>query len=530
MVSKFSHRFMLLIRAKSVLVALCAAVLLLVVPSTAFAGEGVTGSTASQHPPVNLCVTGSVIDWNENILAPGNGWTVITATAYPSLANVNIPTNADHTFAVQLPSPAGTTHWEFSISLQAGWEGVTPTTFRVPIDVSDTSCKAIRWKLRKHVKVTVYKIDQDHYPLEGWTIHANPGPGNTFGKPQSKKTDAAGMVMFHLTPGYWVFTESGPAGVHYTPIAPASGAQTVDVQMPGPIEIRFKNRIKDKGCIDVYKRDTTGTGLPGWKFKLLYANGDVAADGVTDAFGRLRFDHLLYGPYTVVETPQYGWTPVTPTSVGVTVSDNHYGGQCEQVWFENKQYHGFCIEGYKVDKNGGVGLPGWIVSAAPKSAGGYTPANVTTDGIGYYRFDLPYDDYRIPGETYTVCETVQDGWEVHGERCYDVTLPKTPGYCVEVPKFINKQKQYDTVPKEDGVGYPDDHGSGHHDSGNHDNGHHDNTHNGDCKTHHVVKHGEALYSIGAKHGKSAQQMLDANPWVRQQPHFYVYVGQKLCIP
>lgn len=526
MVSKFSHNFALPIRVRSVLVALCTAALLFVLPSSAFAGEGVTGSHNGQHPPVNLCVGGSVIDWTEKILPPGNGWTAITATAYPSLTIASIPINADHKFLVSLPSPAGTTHWEFAITLQPGWHGVTPTTFTVPIDVSDTGCKTIRWKLRKHVKVNVYKIDQYHTPLKDWIIHAKPGPDNVFGEPKYVKTDANGIAMFHLTPGIWVFSEEAPAGVHYTPITPASGAQTVNVQMPGPIEIRFKNRIQEKGCVDVHKRDTTGTGLPGWKFKLLYADGTVAADGVTNAFGHLRFDHLLYGPYTVVETPQYGWTPVTPTSVDVTIGDGGYGGGCEQVWFENKQYHGFCIEGYKVDKNGGVGLPGWIISAKPTTTGGFTPANTTTNGIGYYRFDLPYNDYRIPGETYEVCETVQDGWEVHGERCHTVTLPEKPGYCVEVPQFVNKQKQYDTVPKDDGHGYADDHGNTH--TGNSHSGNHSS---GDsCKTHHVVKHGEALYSIGAKHGKSAQQMLDANPWVREQPHFYVYVGQKLCIP
>lgn len=525
MVSKFSQQVTLPFRATSVLAALCTAILLLVMPSTAFAGDGVT--TSGEHPPVNLCVTGSVIDWTEQILPPGNGWSAITATAYPSLANVNIPTNADHTFAVSLPSPAGTTHWEFMISLQPGWEGVTPTTFTVPIDVSDPGCKAIRWKIRKHVKVNVLKIDQHHTPLKDWTITARPGKDNVFGKPVSVKTNANGIAMFHLTPGVWIFSEGAPAGVHYDPITPVSGEQTVNVQMPGPIEIRFKNRIKEKSCIDVYKRDATGTGLVGWKFDLLYANGAVAASGETNAFGQLRFDGLPFGPYKVVEKSQPGWTPITSTSVDVTVD----GVGCEQVWFENKQYHGYCIEGYKVDKNGDVGLPGWIISAKPKTAGGYTPANVTTNGIGYYRFDLPYNDYRIPGETYTICETVQDGWDVHGEQCHEIKLPKEPGYCVEVPKFINKQTQYETVDEADDAGYvvvdhKDHHASSHNKTG-HDNASHNS---GDCTKHHVVKHGEALYSIGAKHGKSAQQMLDANPWVREQPHFYVYVGQKLCIP
>ena len=514
-------------RTKNLLVTSISALILLLLPSAAFAGEGQTNG-AAPHGDVNFCVTGSVIDWEENALAPNDGWTAITATLFPSLASVNIPTNADGTFAVSLPTAPGSTHWEFTISLQPGWEGVTETTFTVPVDVAQTACNTIRFKLKEWVKVIVIKIDQEHNLLPGWTISANPGPGYPYGKPQSKVTNANGEVSFHLTPGVWVFSESPPAGVSYTPIAPSSGAQTVNVQPPGPLTIRFKNRVVPKGCIDVHKRDAYGVGLPGWKFQLLRADGTVAQTGVTNAFGHLNFGHLLHGPYEVVETPQYGWTPVTPTHVDVTVGNGGYNNACETVWFENKQYHDYCIEGHKVDKNGSVGLPGWIISADPQTAGGFKPANVTTDGTGYFRFDLPDNDYRIPGETYKICEAVKEGWVTVGEACYSVTLPEKPGYCVEVPRFINMQKQYDTVEEEDGMGY----GAGNHDTGNHDTGHNgDSGHPTDgCTKHHTVKHGEALYSIGSQHGKTAQQMLNANPWVRNQPHFYVYVGQKLCIP
>jgi NAD(P) transhydrogenase len=46
-----------------------------------------------------------------------------------------------------------------------------------------------------------------------------------------------------------------------------------------------------------------------------------------------------------------------------------------------------------------------------------------------------------------------------------------------------------------------------------------------------VLHAEAaLYSIGRQYGVPAKEMLAANPWVRNQKHMYVYVGQQICIP
>ena len=78
---------------------------------------------------------------------------------------------------------------------------------------------------------------------------------------------------------------------------------------------------------------------------------------------------------------------------------------CEQVDFINRQNPpGFSIEGYKIDHNGKIGIPGWIITATAVYKGDYPDPNVdfdpislepmsyltaTTDGTGKYVFTLP---------------------------------------------------------------------------------------------------------------------------------------------
>ncbi len=88
-------------------------------------------------------------------------------------------------------------------------------------------------------------------------------------------------------------------------------------------------------------------------------------------------------------------------------------------------------------------------------------------------------------------------------------LPQEVGECVKVPVFENQQKGHD-VEKPEAEHHDDD--------------------DGKCEKTHTVKPGEALYSIGRQYGVPAKEMLAANPWVRNQKHMYVYVGQQICIP
>lgn len=466
-----------------------------------------------------------------------------------------------------------------TIETRPGWEGVTPTTIDFPIEVGEDGCVKIRFKMRRIVVVEVYKIDANHIPLGDWKISAVPGPGNLFATPQKEETSepftqeatitttviidgeptevvttttiiTGGQAVFTLTPGLWIFTESAPkqdmdeAPNAYVPVVPPNGRQELLIEddldpADEPLRLVFKNELVT-GCFIVRKvgiipTDPT-TALPvsglspsfnvaGWGFKLLRKDGSVARQGVTDARGELRFDNLPLGPYVIVEEDRPGWDEITARRLDIMVDGNYCTeGNELVVEFENVQDDsGFCIEGRKIDANGGYGIFGWEISIKPLDEGGYDPANVFTNGLGEFRFDFPRNDYRIPGAKYEVCEQAQDGWLPHTETCQIVRLPEWPGACVQLEDFVNQQ-----------VGHSEslEHGKhqGGHDQGK--GGYYDGHNNGaiKCSNYHVVKAGEGLYEIGAQYKVSPQAMLDANPDVRKGDQLWVYVGQRICIP
>ncbi|BAM00030.1 MULTISPECIES: MSCRAMM family protein [Caldilinea] len=504
------------------LAAIILALGLLIPGANAFA-QGLT-------PLDRICVEGSVINFNETPLGAPYTWTITYGPAGTD-DTYTVTTNANGQFTLPMAGgpvlDAGV--WTFSLDPTANgpWEGITPLTFDVPLGYGSKECVKIRWKLVRYVPVIVTKIDDQHNPLNGWVIRAEPARGNWFASPQEVTTGSGannpGEAVFRLTEGQWVFTERAPRGVTYTPILPASGQQTLNVVWqddgqgnPRPLLLRFKNRVTEYGCIDVYKFDLfeeTSTPLPGWKITLKRANGSVAATGYTDAAGMVRFNNLPFGPYTVHEEIRNGWAPASPTSVSVTVN---VAGQCIPVRFFNQQDFGFSFVGRKLDANGHVGLAGWKITITPLDAGGALPTNATpegsgayviTDGLGNYRFDFPTNDYRVPGARYRICEEIKAGWLPHGSTCYNVRLPHQPGSPVVVRDFVNQQ-----------VGHTEQQRWGSSPGGS------------GCRYTVTVRPGDSLYGIGAAYGASASAMLAANPWVRNRPHFYLYPGDTVCVP
>ncbi|MBI3958519.1 MAG: LysM peptidoglycan-binding domain-containing protein [Chloroflexi bacterium] len=481
------------------------------------AGAAVTAQNPPPTPVDVFCVTGSVFDHAEK---PSSGWT-ITAVMYDPTTGLLDPGTAVDAETINVDNdPAGPLGsfrfnglaagvWNFSIGTRTGWSPITPASFDVTLAYGRTDCAAIRFKMRQDVTVTVIKINTDHTPLSNWVIHAKPGVGNFFAQAKDATTDSSGSATFTLTPGQWTFSESAPVGVSAVPISPETGSQSFTVEAPGPYTIRFKNRVLEqpKGCIEAIKTDSppqgAGVGLGGWSISVLRADNSIAAEGKTDAFGRIVFKDLPLGPYTVHEKlPATDWEAAAPAHYAVTLTD----AACVTVEFANRQVEpAFCIVGRKVDTNGLVGLPGWEITAQPQAVGGYEPGPVYTDGLGYFRFDFPMNDYRIPSAEYNICETITDGWLAHTPTCQKVKLPTTPGACVALGfNFENQQVGHAESQK----GVPP----------------------AGCSATHTVKWGESLYGIGRQYGKSAQEMLNANQWVRGQKNMYLYVGQQVCIP
>jgi hypothetical protein len=488
-------------------VVICALVVTALLPAARLSARSLSaGSSDTTYAQAaqTICVEGMVIDHTEAPLGDGR---IVTATSEGTSLTAAVDRNGSFRFQDGLVPG----NWTFSIDIQQTdqeWEPVTPAVFDVPLAYGNVGCYKIRFKLRRLITVTVIKIDDNHNRLAGWRIYAE--PQSAWDTAKNAITTDDGEAVFRLTPGLWTFSENAPSGVSATPILPENGRQDLTVTAPGPHTIRFKNRLVNDGCIEVLKQDVPPAGstdtpfpLPGWQIEVRRVDGSVAASGRTGADGRIRFDNLPYGPYVVVEQSRPGWEPATAGSFQVTLSSEQQ--ECVQVVFDNQQVPPeLCIEGRKIDTNGKIGLPGWRITAQPLDQGDETPADQITNGLGMYKFTFPLEDYRVPGSTYRICEVAQDGWLPHTPTCYTVRLPKTAGACVRVPDFENQQRGHGrtTVPPAPGT----------------------------CRLTHTVQRGESLYGLGQRYGVSAQQMINANPWVRNQKKMYLFTGQRLCIP
>jgi hypothetical protein len=326
-----------------------------------------------------------------------------------------------------------------------------------------------------------------------------------------------------------------------------------DIPVTETINIVFKNELVT-GCFIVRKLgfippvddgidpEAVTAQLPfneynvaGWGFQLLRKDGSVARQGVTDASGELRFDNLPLGPYVLVEEDRAGWNeafdPDDPTMSGrkrdVTVEGNACNDPAAVIVFRNVQDDsGFCIEGRKIDANGGWGLSGWEIAINPLEEGDPDPDNVFTGAEGDFTITFEANDYRVPGSEYEICELGEDGWLPHTPTCQKVRLPEWPGACVQLEDFVNQQVGH-TESQDHGKGdggKGDDHGKGGHPGGSPDNG------GPRCSQYHTVQAGEGLFEIGNQYNKTPQEMLDANPSVKKGNEMWVYVGQEICIP
>jgi hypothetical protein len=464
----------------------------------------------AQTPSGYFCIDGLVIDHEENPIA---GWKITAEQNLLGSKPVSVelettsagaPNKGQFRFDEANGLLQAQSDVKLTLSAPTGfgkYEAVTPDTFQVRLDVGTYECVRVRFKIRRLEYVTVVKVDQYLQPLEGWKIIAEPGPENAFASPQMGRTDVDGKVSFYLSPGEWIFREQRPDAEPYEPaydfkpFVPADGVQELNVIAgKGPYLIRFKNKIIHDGCVDVYKIDGDAPeyGLADWQITVLRADWSVVAEGTTDPTGYIRFEGLPRGPYTIQEESRGGWTHVSPPIVDIVLT----GHGCQEVLFENIQDEvGFAIEGRKIDVNGTYGLPGWQITAEPLAKGGIAPAPEFTDGQGEYRFDFPFNDYRVPGASYEVCEVLQNGWVPVGATCHTVTLPEHPGASVIVPDFKNAQVGHDL-----------------------------------CRVRHIVTKGETLFHLAKNYSVSIEDIKEVNPTATNLHWGWLYRGQVICIP
>jgi len=437
------------------------------------------------------CIIGQKVDDQHNGVA---GWEIMAKSAEGYEAKP-VTTDEDGYFIFEDLTLGTWTVWE---DVQDGWTPVTPSKFKVVLTTASRApdCVPVRFKNRApDLCAEGFKVDENGKGLAGWKVAAYP-----LSNPDMRLetlTDTNGRYRFNgLTLDDWIFevehqTGWKPINTDFVKVPIEAGKQCTQV----PI---FRNQ-SPRGCIEGYKRDDLEVGLPGWNISLQPKDDGkykhAATDGKymhaeTDGTGYFRFDNLPAGKYDVWEEMQGGWTALTPTRVSVEIepSDEY---ACETVEFINQQIpRDICIDGYKLDQNGGSGLPGVTVTA--KNMDTRESLEVETDGLGYFRFSE-----LTPGK-YEVSVKEPKGWVAVGPTMQVVKVDWPPKDQCTTVKFYDRQKEAKPEPPVHG-----------------------------CIDWHTVKSGDTLARIAGHYKVSVETLMQFNKIHNAD---LIYKGQKLCIP
>jgi len=434
------------------------------------------------------CIVGQKVDDQHRGIA---GWTIRAKSAEGYEAEPQV-TDEEGNFTFENLTLGTWTLWE---EVQDGWTPVTESKFKVALTNESVppECVAVRFKNRApDLCAEGFKVDENGTGLAGWKVVAYP-----LSNPDMRLetlTDTNGRYRFNgLTLDDWIFevehqTGWTPINTDFVKVPIEPGKQCSQV----PI---FRNQ-SPRGCIEGYKRDDVKIGLPGWNISLQPVGGGKYLHAETDGTGYFRFDNLPVGKYEVWEEMQGGWTPLTPTRVSLEIKPSDEP-VCEAVEFINQQVpRDICIDGYKLDQNGNVGLPGVAVSAKNVTTG--ETIDVTTDGLGYFRFSQ-----LNPGK-YEVSVKEPEGWVAVGPTTQTVTVSWPPKDKCAAVKFYDRQKGAKPDGKPDHPSQPDG-----------------------CIDWHTVKGGDTMAKIASQYKVPLRAIAEAN---HVENANLIYKGQKLCIP
>lgn len=418
--------------------------------------------------------------------------------------------------------------WTFKLPLPTDWDSIVPEAERngiaemVPTMLTEQDdCYRIVFKIRRLFDITAIKwqerLDGTVYPGEGWSITFAP-QGDPFVKTQTKTTDQYGSAVFTVTPGSWLVSEKVKSG--WQPITPPTIKLTLDQYAPSGATdpVVFKNR--EPVCTGTIVVEKHGLGkeddkgglvwlgpLAGWNITLSRADGAIyPVTKTTDAAGRVTFDKLYPGVYTVKEQVQVGWKPVSANPQTIVLRN------CEtvSVLFENEEISGeLTIHGKKIYQvwtgpAGGLGLAGWKMTAT--LVGTNYSTSTVTNALGEYWFSeeqLKNAGIAFPGATVEVCEEERYNWIPVTPQCVKVKFPYPvpPDYTGAVVNFTNVQD-----PPLPGTGGAQPTVS--------------------CQETYKVQPGDNLSSIARRFGVSVQAIAQASGIANVN---YIRVGQTLCV-
>ncbi len=186
-------------------------------------------------------------------------------------------------------------------------------------------------------------------------------------------------------------------------------------------------------------------GLAGWNITLTNESGGVVTQ-TTASDGSYNFTNLTDGNYTVGEVLQNGWIQTAPAvsttgsatykvqiSGGNNIGNQDFGnfklGEVQGMKFEDLNANGIK------DQNE-AGLAGWQINLTGTDTITGTPVSLTTttDANGNYNFT------GLTNGTYTISETMQNGWVQTAPATSTYTVTVTSGAAITGQDFGNFHK------------------------------------------------------------------------------------------
>ncbi|HOO52949.1 MAG TPA: SdrD B-like domain-containing protein, partial [Methanothrix sp.] len=334
-----------------------------------------------------LCIEGYKInDCNDSGIP---GWTVILNNGTGEVDRKSTDGTGKYSFCGLEPGD----YWVCE-DMKAGWKNVTGTCINVTLVFDNVV--GLNFTNTPLLCIEGYKIEAfNGTGIPGWTVILSNGTGEV----DRKSTDGTGKYSFcGLNPGdYWVCEDMKAGWKNVTPTC-----INVTLVCDNVVGQNFTNT--NRSCLGGNKTDDKGVKLPGWTIEV-YINGTATRVGenVTNANGEWLVCNLLQGVYDVKEFLKPGWEPLDPADgwhrgVKLGANETKLG-----INFKNNFTAVHCIEGHKYDHSNHKPLSGWNITVTNKT--GWVVGTNKTDENGYWKICG-----LIPGEEYTVCEEVQDGW------------------------------------------------------------------------------------------------------------------------
>ena len=275
-------------------------------------------------------------------------------------------------------------------------------------------------------RVVTYVLENTDDYLEAYATITTPTASPKSGSIEITKTDDAGNplsgVSFELYDGYTVLQGSGqtdsrgvitfsnlPLGTYYykeTATLPGfildSSYHTASITENGQVARVTVRNSRGRGSIIVTKIDSeTDEPLAGVHFVLKDSGGSVVAQGDTESDGRLYFEDMPVGTYTLIETSTLSGYVLDDTPREVTIPAN---GRMVFLSVENDP----AVAGLVVYKSGPDGETLSGVHFKLTNSAGQLAAEGDTNSYGWVSFsNLPLGSYTLQ-ETATVTGYVLD--------------------------------------------------------------------------------------------------------------------------